>query len=355
MSSATPGDAPETTDTLLAEVDARLRLLEAGRPARLDGMAVSPVSKLPFKALQYREALIWRAAQLGRNAFEHFVNNKLASAVLLTRATVETSAALWFLRAKLEAAVESKTRGNIDDDLMRLLMGSKADTDILPAAINVLNFVDRVEKDIPGFRHQYDCLSQFAHPNWAGTTFLFSKIESGGITNFGENVRGTQSTRRIGLANLSVALAMFEVRYNQITDLMPAFISFCEQHSMRQACPGKREGFCGPERAGNALNEREAQQREANTSSGREPQASPERESQEDDNEKREQEARKFLLRESERVQREREAAEKRERARSPRNSPAVFPAARPPVPIGGQRVTFLEARFPGGIRPSSQ
>lgn len=89
MSSAAPGDAPETTDTLLAEVDARLRLLEAGRPARLDGMAVSPVSKLPFKALQYREALIWRAAQLGRNAFEHFVNNKLASAVLLTRATVE--------------------------------------------------------------------------------------------------------------------------------------------------------------------------------------------------------------------------------------------------------------------------
>lgn len=122
---------------------------------------------------------------------------------------------------------------------MRLLMGSNADTDILPAAINVLNFVDRLEKDIPGFRHQYDCLSEFAHPNWAGTTFLFSKIESGGITNFGENVRGTESTRRIGLANLSVALAMFEVRYNQITDLMPAFISFCEQHSHAAGMPGE--------------------------------------------------------------------------------------------------------------------
>ena len=147
--SPTPEDTPtETTETLLTEVHARLHLLGAAGPKSLDGFAISSKSKLPFKALLYREALLLRAVH------------------------------------------------------------------------------------IPGFRHQYDRLSEFAHPNWAGTTFLFSKIDySTGITDFGENIRGTESTRRIGLANLSVALAMFEVSYNHITDLMPDFVQLCERHT----------------------------------------------------------------------------------------------------------------------------
>ena len=233
MMSPTPEDTPtETTETLFREVHARLHLLGAAGSKSLDGFAVSSKSKLPFRALLYREALLWRSVQLGKSAFESFEKDELASAILLTRATVETCAALWYLRARLETTVQSKTVGKIDEDLMILLMGRKADADILPSPVNVLNFVDRVERDIPGFRHQYDHLSEFAHPNWAGTTFLFSKIDhSTGTAALGENIRDTESTRRIGLANLSVALAMFEVSYNHITDLMPDFVQLCERHT----------------------------------------------------------------------------------------------------------------------------
>jgi hypothetical protein len=239
MMSPKPEDTPtEPTETLVTEVHARLHLLEAARPKSLDGFAISSKSKLPFKARGIREALLWRTVQLGESAFESFRRDKLASAILLTRATVETCAALWYLRVRLETTVQSTTAGKIDEDLMRLLMGSKADADILPPPINVLSFVDRVEKDIPGFRCQYDRLSEFAHPNWAGTTLLFSKMESGGVANFGENIRGTESTMRIGLANLSVALAMFEVSYNHITDLMPGFVQVCE----RQTGPDSQGG-----------------------------------------------------------------------------------------------------------------
>ena len=61
---------------------------------------------------------------MGKSAFESFEKDELASAILLARATVETSAALWYLRTKLEAAVQSKSADKIDEDLMRLLMGS---------------------------------------------------------------------------------------------------------------------------------------------------------------------------------------------------------------------------------------
>ena len=230
MSSATPEDAPNRTESLLAEADVRLRLLEDGRPASLDGYVISARSKVPFLVLRCRESLLWRIVQLGRSAFDSFANNKLASAILLTRATVETSAALWYLRAKLENTVQSKTLGNIRNDLTRLSMGSRVDTDILPEAINVLNFVDLVGKDIEGFRDQYDRLSEFAHPNWAGTLLLFSKVdETKGIADFGENIRGGDSARATGAVNLAVSLQMFEVTYNSITDLMPEFVRLCEQ------------------------------------------------------------------------------------------------------------------------------
>jgi hypothetical protein len=133
------------------------------------------------------------------------------------------------LLGKLRTTVESKALGDIDDYLMKLLMGSRTDLDVMPQALSVLTFVDHVEKSIEGFRHQYDQLSEFAHPNWAGTALLFSKIDrSRAVVDFGENLRCADNARAIGVSNLSLALAMFEVSYNRITDLMPAFISVCE-------------------------------------------------------------------------------------------------------------------------------
>lgn len=220
----------KTTETLLQEIDARLRLLEAERPIRFDGMVVSSTSKLPANTLRYREALLWRIVQLGRTAFENFERNKLASAILLTRAAIETSAALWCLWIKLRAAVESKALGHINDYLVNLVMGHRTDLDVQPQAISVLTFVNDAEKGIEGFREQYDRLSEFAHPGWAGTTLLFSKLDdSKTIVEFGENERASDTIKAVGVSNLSVALAMFETGYNLVTDLMPAFVWLCER------------------------------------------------------------------------------------------------------------------------------
>jgi hypothetical protein len=221
----------ESLESMMGEIHGRLELLESNLPRRVDGFGISPHSKLPFKVLLYREVLIWRMADLSRCALENLQNERLASAITLIRAAVETSAALWFLWAKLDGAVRAKTIGDIDDYLMKLIMGSKTNPD-LPQAINVLTFVDRVNKDIDGFRHQYDNLSEFAHPNWAGTGLLYSKSDSETLsTNFGANIRGLGSTQHAGAVNLSVALMIFERNYNLVADLMPPFVELCESCS----------------------------------------------------------------------------------------------------------------------------
>src|SRR5512141_565363 len=114
----------ETYESLLDESRARVSLLKQSLPRELDGFAASPYSKLPFKVLLYREALIWRMAELSEGACHHFEADDVISAIVLTRAAVETSAALWYLYRKVEDAVSSGSLGDIDTYVMKLVVGT---------------------------------------------------------------------------------------------------------------------------------------------------------------------------------------------------------------------------------------
>jgi hypothetical protein len=95
----------ENPESLLIEIQEGLNRLEANLPNRVDGFAISPASKLPFKVLRYRAALMWRMAELVRCSVGHFKHGELASAILLTRAAMETTAAIWYLHKKVFASV----------------------------------------------------------------------------------------------------------------------------------------------------------------------------------------------------------------------------------------------------------
>lgn len=209
----------ESTNLLMQEIRGNLDLLESNLQKRVDGWAVSQVSKLPFKALVYREALRWRMAELSRAAFEDFEKERLAAAIVLTRAAVETSAALWYLSAKIDDCVQSGQVADIDDYLMKMTMGIATDQPvndttgepILPRPIKIGKFLDRVEKDMDGFNQQYGYLSEYAHPNWAGTGYLYTEFDKrNGAADFARNIRQPEGTKRTGVNNLSVALLMFE-------------------------------------------------------------------------------------------------------------------------------------------------
>jgi hypothetical protein len=214
------------------EIRVNIELLESNLPTSVDAMAVSRASKLPFKVLLYRESLIWRMTELARGAFDNFGVDNLVSAIVLTRAAVETSAALWYLRGKVATAVESNDVGNIDEYLMKMYVGiaTGAPTEVvMPRPVRVGKFLESVEKDIPGFNHQYGILCEYAHPNWAGTALVYSKNDTENrVTYFGKNMRKADNTKTIGVVNLSVALMMFERSYNRITDILPEFTKLCE-------------------------------------------------------------------------------------------------------------------------------
>jgi hypothetical protein len=218
---------------LIDEIRSRLETLESNLPASVDAMAVSRASKVPFKVLLYREAATWRTVELARGAFNNFGTDCLVSAIVLTRAAVETSAALWYLCGKVTTAVESNDMGSIDEYLMRMYVGIATDAPqqkaVMPRPIRVGKFLESVEKDIPGFNHQFGILCEYAHPNWAGTALMYSKNDVDNlVTYFGRNMRNADNTKVIGVVNLSVALVMFERSYNRIAEILPAFTKLCE-------------------------------------------------------------------------------------------------------------------------------
>lgn len=114
----------KSSEHLIEEIRPRLEAIEGSLPTRIDPIGLSR-SKVPFKALAYRETLIWRMSELARAAFDNFEGDRLAAAILLTRAAIETTAALWFLLTKLSKAVNAGNIENVDHHLMRLVMGNK--------------------------------------------------------------------------------------------------------------------------------------------------------------------------------------------------------------------------------------
>jgi hypothetical protein len=222
---------------LITEIGESLTLLESSLPRQVDGFALSQKSKLPWKVLLYRESLTWRISELGRSAFENLLSERLGSSIVLTRATVETSAALWYLCTKVEAVLNSKMVGDVDEYLMRLVMGTATGLSgagvpsegvTMPRPFKIRVFLREVEKEVENFCHQYGVLSEFAHPNWAGTVLLYSNTEETATTHFERNPREADTAKLIGVLNLSVALSMFRDRYNRISTLQPAFIGVCE-------------------------------------------------------------------------------------------------------------------------------
>jgi hypothetical protein len=225
----------ETPDDLsferfVTEIEKHVQILERSLPRRIDPVALSSRSTLPFKALAYREVLIWRVTELGRTAFENLHADRLTAAIVLTRAAIETTAALWYLFNKMSDAIKAGSVGDIDHDLTRLSVGTlNWKDDGSPAAIRVGKFIDCAEKTFEGMKDAYSALSEYAHPNHLGTTGLYSRIDHvEKLIDFGPNAERLKHAKYACALNLSVGLMIFVNTYDKLADLMKPFITLCE-------------------------------------------------------------------------------------------------------------------------------
>jgi hypothetical protein len=215
-----------------AEDLAKARQLSAGLsaslPDKVEIAALGVLSKAPFQLLTVREALIWRTEELARSACDALEKEDFTVAALLIRSIAESAAMTWYLLEILENR-KQYTPAQLNDILMRMFAGSKNGWAEGPEAINVLTFVKRLDKKIPGFEAAYNSLSEHAHPNWRGVSGMYSKIDRENFAvHFGRGFKAERAGGQLVHA-LVGGLLTFEDAYNKIADVMPTFLAELEK------------------------------------------------------------------------------------------------------------------------------
>lgn len=225
-------DDPRDESSWMEEARARQKLISENMPEGVDPRALTWASKTPYVAMCFREAQFCRAEEFARAACDMFERNDVVVGIANTRAMIESVVAIWFLNEKLKRQITHGLEPDIHEQMVQLLMGFKNDA-TFPAAINILTVIDKFNKEVPGFREQYDRLSEFAHPNYSGALGAFGARDGDvAITWFRKgDVANKNAARRIGLGNLVPGLAILEIVYNETAELMPEFCKLFEEYA----------------------------------------------------------------------------------------------------------------------------
>jgi hypothetical protein len=233
----------ETAEELFSSGKQYIDALKQSLVNRIDPLQISTIAKIPYKALEVRECLAHRCADIGEAIVKTYEADLFVSSLILCRALQETVALLWYTANACKRYVENNGTSELDPTLMRVLLGFKdrdEGQENLPNALNIMTAIDRVERDISGFRKNYDMLSEYAHPNWSGVLGMFAETDHDNIiVDLGLNIKSKEHAKRMISISFTTNLEILEVAYNKFAQFLPNLVQLCE----RQIEQGRQEGL----------------------------------------------------------------------------------------------------------------
>ena len=137
----------------------------------------------------WRQVSLRRIVDLADGAETFFREGRLLPACTLTRSAVETIAVQHAVWKKLGALTDESDARGIHTLLMSVVFGRRDKGDDWPnKSMNVLTAIDHLNKQFPGFRSEYDRLSEYAHPGLAGGYGMYVRTEDERWrSHFGQN------------------------------------------------------------------------------------------------------------------------------------------------------------------------
>lgn len=202
-------------------------VLRENLPSGYDIASISTIAKIPMKVLSLREALLFRMSELSDANLKLYSNKHFVASCILTRSAMETTSLQFWLHSRILKVTSEQSVGDIDDWLMRGLLGDRERTIGLRDALSVISAIDKVDAVYSGFRNEYNFLSEFSHPNWAGTYGSYG-------TDDRKNWRiefhpsNKQQEWTFIINDLIIALEIFTHHYNEIAPKLDKFIKICE-------------------------------------------------------------------------------------------------------------------------------
>lgn len=162
----------------LAELKQLLETIDSLLPTEIH---FSSTSIHPSKAQIFREACLYRIAELVQSAYDCFSNKQIISAFILCRAIMETEALFWYIHDQMKTAIQKEDVMELNEIFNKVLVGAKSkrlqDLYSLPTAINVITLIkDKLGRKIDHYYDHYESLSEFTHPNGMAITRPYVKV-----------------------------------------------------------------------------------------------------------------------------------------------------------------------------------
>lgn len=215
-------------------VDLKKRL-----PSGFNIASISLEAKTPVKVMSWKGAILHRSSELANSTCNLYDAERYVSASLIARALMETSAMLFWLLHRIEKVFGKNNIVDIDDFVMRGLMGMREKNRVtadLPNALSALSAVDCVAKEDENFREMYNCLSEFAHPNWPGTFGAYGRNNKKKMyVEYGSNIRRFSST--LIPTSVVISLLLLQKTNCRIEDIFSKFTKLCEKKIKEKPVP----------------------------------------------------------------------------------------------------------------------
>jgi hypothetical protein len=133
--------------------------------------------KTTYRSLQLRECVHWRLQDLLEQAVILHKQGHVLGGRILLRSAFETVAVLIYLNQQMAKVLDGTVNFHaFSKKTETLVMGSRNASTPLDA-INILTMLDAADKKYTGIRKLYDGLSESAHPNYAGLSDGYTKID----------------------------------------------------------------------------------------------------------------------------------------------------------------------------------
>lgn len=133
----------------------------------------------------WRQVSLRRIVDLAESAEASFLQGRLLPGCTLTRSAVETVAIQYAVWKKLGALTDASDHRGIHTLLMSVVFGRRDKGDGWPnKSMSVLTAIDHLDKQFPGFRSEYDRLSEYVHPGLAGGYGMYVRTEGEGLRSY---------------------------------------------------------------------------------------------------------------------------------------------------------------------------
>jgi len=212
----------EADKALVAELNASLDGLNRGRAVEINATGPFLRSKIAWKLAVYQHALLHRIVALMDGAAVAWNNACTLSAILSARALMETIAVMADFEDRVGELLTSEDFGALNALVERGTFASRdpewinefPDT----KAVNALTYVNKFDKQAPGFRGHYDILSERCHPNSLGHNFMFAELDTSDASVCFSDERYPERNGQMILAALA-PLPLVESMMTRLADL----------------------------------------------------------------------------------------------------------------------------------------